>query len=920
MKPLRLTMRAFGPYAGIVEAPLEDFGESGLYLITGDTGAGKTTIFDAITFALYGEASGKTRDGGMLRSDYASPADKTEVELSFRYRGEEYTVIRNPQYTRPKARGTGETTEPAGATLVYPDGRVIAGARQVTDAVTDLIGMDRAQFSQVVMIAQGDFLQLLLADTKARAKIFRRIFSTEGCQRFQLALKDRARDAARAYDDLKKSIGQYIGQIVCEGEGVQALADARDAGNVHALDELLALLEQAVQVDREAVAAQDAELDGLRQTLEALAGQVRQAERDAALRAQVADGERRKTELKQELAACESAYQAEITRAAERQTIAARIARQEAALPAYGELEQAQEALRQAEADAQKAEAALLKAKTEQEQAAQRRAALQGRREKWQDAPVLLEQARARETKAAAHLDALGGLTGQCNAARAAAKAYRESQAAFVAAQQKSERLDAGFRDQERAFLCEQAGVLAQALAPGAPCPVCGSREHPAPAALSGAAVTEQQLEQARTAAGTARREAAEASGKAASARAEAETRKARLIQDAQKILGAVSLDGLRGRLTAEIERVKAEGAALAREVETLEQRARTLKACEAELARLDAAGQQRAEALAALERTHTACVQQQVARRAAVDTLRAQLAFTSRTDAEKAVKQDKAALNALEEALETAESALRERERELAAHTAALETLRRQLPEGVPADLAALRAQYQAREDARRALDAVRAARYSRWDTNERLLERLRAQGRALAEQERACLTLSRLSDTANGELAGRQKLAFENYILAFYFDQVVAAANERFHDMTGGQYRLVRRQEASGLRQQTGLELDVLDYYTGKQRSVRTLSGGESFQASLSLALGLSDVIQRAAGGVEIDAMFIDEGFGSLDEEALDQAMNILARLTDGQRLVGIISHVAELRSRLDKKIIVTRSRAGSSLRLEV
>ena len=533
---------------------------------------------------------------------------------------------------------------------------------------------------------------------------------------------------------------------------------------------------------------------------------------------------------------------------------------------------------------------------------------------------MLLEQARARETKAAAHLDALGGLAGQYNAARAAAKAYRESQAAFVAAQQKSERLDAGFREQERAFLCEQAGVLAQALAPGAPCPVCGSREHPAPAALSGAAVTEQQLEQARTAAGTARREAAEASGKAASARAEAETRKARLLEDAEKILGAVSLDGLRGRLTAEIERVKAEGAALVREVETLEQRARTLKACEAELARLDAAGQQRAEALAALERTHTACVQQQAARRAAVDTLRAQLAFISRTDAEKAVKQDKAALNALEKALETAESALRERQRELAAHTAALDTLRRQLPEGVPADLAALRAQYQAREDARRALDAVRSARYSRWDTNERLLERLRAQGRALGEQERACLTLSRLSDTANGELAGRQKLAFENYILAFYFDQVVAAANERFHDMTGGQYRLVRRQEASGLRQQTGLELDVLDYYTGKQRSVRTLSGGESFQASLSLALGLSDVIQRAAGGVEIDAMFIDEGFGSLDEEALDQAMNILARLTDGQRLVGIISHVAELRSRLDKKIIVTRGRAGSSLRLEV
>ena len=919
MKPLKLMMRAFGPYAGAVEVSFEDFGESGLYLITGDTGAGKTTIFDAIAFALYGEASGRNRDGAMLRSDYAAPADKTEVELTFRYRGEIYRVTRNPQYTRPKTRGTGQTTEPAGAALTYPDGRVLTGAKQVTEAITDLIGIDRAQFSQIVMIAQGDFLQLLLADTKERAKIFRRIFSTESCQRFQMQLKEKSHAAMREYEDLKKSIAQYISQIVCDAESMPALAAAREAGNVHALDEVLALLAQAVEDDRAAVCAVDGELDEVRRTLETLSGQIGQAEQQAALRTQIAEGARKQSELESCQAALEAAYEAQAARADERQTLAARIAQQQAALPSYDALERAQEELVRAQRAAAHAKSARDQAQAEQTRAAVRREQVQAARDAVQDAPVLLEQARAQQEKNQNRLHALGELAEKFNAANRAVREFRQSQTVYLGAQEESDRAAERFRAMERAFLREQAGILASGLVPDAPCPVCGSRTHPAPAALSEEAVTEQQLEQARADSETARRKAVETSGKSASLRAAAETLKGQLLQDAAAVLGEVPEGGLRAALSAALEQAKAERDALEKTVRTLTGQTETLAACDRELKELDAAAVQRTETLAALERTCQESAQQQTAHSATVQTLRAQLAFPSKQEAETALKRDESAWNALEAALKKAEAARSQGADLLSRHIAALQTLREQVSEGAAADLPALRAQYQAQDSMRKTREAARAVRYARWDTNEKLLVCLREREKSMQTQEKTCLMLARLSDTANGELAGRQKLAFENYILAFYFDQIIAAANERFHYMTSGQYRLVRRQEASGLRAQTGLELDVLDYYTGKQRSVRTLSGGESFKASLSLALGLSDVIQRSAGGVEIDAMFIDEGFGSLDEESLDQAMNILTGLTDGQRLVGIISHVAELRSRLDKKIIVTRGKTGSSLRME-
>ena len=216
MRPLKLTISAFGPYAGKTELDFSELGENGLYLITGDTGAGKTTLFDAIAFALYGEPSGTTRDTSMFRSKYAAPDTDTYVELDFAYNGKMYNIIRNPEYQRPKKRGEGFTSQKPDATLTYPDNRLVTGSPQVTKVIEELIGLDCSQFSQIAMIAQGDFLKLLIASTKERQEIFRQIFQTKNFETLQYRLKSESAALSNQYQDIQKSIEQYIDGIVCE--------------------------------------------------------------------------------------------------------------------------------------------------------------------------------------------------------------------------------------------------------------------------------------------------------------------------------------------------------------------------------------------------------------------------------------------------------------------------------------------------------------------------------------------------------------------------------------------------------------------------------------------------------------------------------------------------------------------------------
>ncbi|MCR5295145.1 MAG: AAA family ATPase [Lachnospiraceae bacterium] len=1193
MRPIRLELSAFGPYAGRTLLDFEKLGKSGLYLISGDTGAGKTTIFDGITYALYGEASGQTRDAGMFRSKYASPETPTEVRLTFLYRGKEYTVRRNPEYDRPKKSGRGFTTQKAAAELTMPDGSVVTKNAEVREKIREILGIDRSQFTQIAMIAQGDFLKLLLADTRERQAIFRQIFETNYYQLFQERLKKETAEIEGKCADRKKSIRQYLSGIKC-GEENAAAEEAEKAreGKLPA-DAIISLLHSLIREDTEAQARLNERIAETKRRLESIRGELQQAEqlekwsadlqkleaelagragevrsreeawelakekqpeierlaedisarksefpkyakreelrkiqaegagklhleneKKEAAEKSLAAGRESLEEKRKERGKLENAgelrerlegkkkeaetrfgewkerrrqlmdYKASAERRrekgesllalkarldeaeagqAEAETLQKEIARIEAELPEYGKVDKTRRELRAAGKELEK-NAALKEQETANYAACERALeACENELRELSDAEAKREQAsglsaqlKERERRLGKLLEILAGhkqLGGQYNKAK---ETYLTAAAKADASQKRHQKL-------YRAFLNEQAGILAESLLPGEPCPVCGSLEHPHPAGKSPEAPTEAALKSAETKAKKDSETAEENSRKAGELRAamnakreeaegvigelladcpfeEAETRAAGLkketgkalaaalsqleeqdkriarreqlekerparkesfgksreaLQDLEKKAAAIAagseslekqLKELAAKLTYGTRRAaeKAQGEKAARQgeiKERLEQARKAYDACREELSRLDgqlaqmretlslseedrnalsellekteremeAEGRKIAglgekigienrrlerkkeldeqipkaeqmqkkqeEALEELKRALEELSRKQETRQAEIEACSGELAFGSEQEARQQQEEDIRRKESYEKAIEESKKLYDEGLKELAAGKGRADLLKKQISEKELPEKAKLMAEQEELEKRGRAEGEKDKQLFNRLKNNTEILEAIKDGTAALSKLERRYQWVRALSDTANGRLAGKEKIMLETYVQTTYFDRIIARANRRFLAMSGNQYELKRRKTAESNLSQSGLELDVLDHYNGTQRSVRTLSGGESFKASLSLALGLSDEIQSSAGGIRLDTMFVDEGFGSLDEESLRQAIRTLLDLSESSRLVGIISHVAELKERIDRQILVTKEKTGGS-----
>lgn len=914
MRPLKLTLSAFGPYAEKTVLELERLGTRGLYLITGDTGAGKTTIFDAITYALYGEGSGQNREPGMFRSKYANGQTPTFAELQFACGEKIYTVKRNPEYERPKSRGEGLTTQRAEAELLYPNGRILTKQREVDSAIAEIVGLNRSQFLQIAMIAQGDFLKLLLAPTEERKKIFRQIFKT---QRFE-ALQERLKaDCSGLYNrcvDIQSSLSQYLNEVtVAESSPLaQSLTQAK-LGELP-LDEGVELILQLIKKDDDLEKSAEKELIKTEAGLTAVQEVLLNIERREKTAAALKQSGQKLLAAKESLAALKTALQSAEAAAQKAEEFKEQRARLTAELPRYPALEQLKSQINAQEeglaAQAQQLKTAVQNcteketklAENKQEQ--ERLLAARGEKER-----LLLNKEQANR-----RLSSLTALENSLQRHARAKATLALLQGEYLKAAEQQGVLLAAYHQKNVAFFKEQAGILAKSLKPGTPCPVCGALQHPQPAASSAAAPSEAELQEAEQQAEAARTAAAEKSKECAAKKAELEALESALQSAVNELWPGIEPFTAVKKLTPEKQQLTARLAELNTALEQAEQGAQRSEQLSGEVLLLEQELQGLKEQTQALKQSQAAENAVLLAKRAQYQKEKAALSFFTTAGAETRLAELTKQISAAAAALETARGNLLAKEKQVAELNAAVAEQKNLLAGEPAAEPEPERQKQQLLAQKQALLEQIKTV-HARLLVNRGALQSITKKQGQLQAAEQEYRLVRALSNTANGNLAGKEKVMLETFVQMAYFDRIIARANLRLLAMSGGQYELSRQKTAENNRSQSGLELEVTDHYNGTKRSVKTLSGGESFQASLSLALGLSDEVQASAGGVRIDTLFVDEGFGSLDEEALEQAVRTLAELAGEERLVGIISHVGALKNRIDQQIVVTKLPTGGS-----
>ena len=922
MRPIKLTISAFGPYAKETEIILDELGERGLYLITGDTGAGKTTIFDAIAFALYGEASGNEREPGMLRSKYADPKTPTFVELDFLYQGQIYHIRRNPEYMRPKDRGEGMTLQRADAVLEFPDDRLpVTKAKEVTKAVTELIGLDRGQFTQIAMLAQGDFMKLLFSKTEERSKIFREIFHTRPYLAFQEKMKNASSKMQEQYEDVSKSILQYMKDISCDEDDVLAadVKKIRESKAVVHADKVLELLETLTDQDADSVKEKKKNLTKIEKDLEELNQRIGKAEAVIRAKKELEKAEQTIAEKTPTLEELEVALE-EQKKVPERERLAEEIGKRQEKLAEYDELKKLQKQIKELEKQIE-----ILKGRESQyqEKKAQMQAQLEQKKnllEQLKDAEIKVLKVTAEQKEVSVRKEAAEDILIQYKRYQRQKKSVEEAQKAYLVMQEECTERKTQLAWMERAFLDEQAGILAKVLKAGEPCPVCGSIHHPCPAQMTEGAPEKEELEKYRKETADVEKKTNDASLSANAKLVQLKALEEEIKKSVKSFDSSIQEEEIEKSLTFIGQQMNALGEAekdLRKKLEVAKEAVADKQKLETEIPELEQMQkklqeeeQERKNQLLVSERDKANIEEQAV-------KVRGKLEFPEKAEAEQKIKELEKRKKEMDKNLDVAQKAFRECSQTVEAAKTKKKTLEKQIAGNKETDMEELVQARQEVSGAKKELQKQMDTLKIRYETNQKILHEIDKQSAKLLELERNWTQVREISDTVNGKIKGgsKEKIKFETYIQTNYFDRIIARANTRFMVMSGGQYELKRQTNTDDRKSQSGLELNVIDHYNGSERSVKTLSGGESFKASLSLALGLSDEIQASAGGIQLDTMFVDEGFGSLDEESLEQAMKALNGLTEGNRLVGIISHVQELKLRIDKQIVVTKEKAGGS-----
>lgn len=954
MRPTELTISAFGPYAGEMRLDLTSLGEQGVYLITGDTGAGKTTIFDAITFALYGNASGEGRRPRMLRSKYASAHTKTFVEMKFIYNEQEYLVRRSPEYMRAKQRGEGETRERPDGALHLPGGRVVSGDKPVTREIEALLGLDREQFTQIGMLAQGSFSRLLSGRTEDRGTIFREIFKTGAYRKLQEQLKDSARSLYGQYCDSRRQIEQYTSGVITD-ESREDLGLRWKEASDGSLETALELLTQMVEGDEEETTALAGEMKEVREKLADIGVGLGKSQAVVGLFADMMESAGQLKELEPVCKEAGLLFHEEKGRQKERDGILSSITKMEESLKIYSQLH---ELKKEEEICGRELKKWMETAETASREELLWRERLLGDERELEELKHSGEEYQA----AIADRQRLGEYRERVCVLGQELEAYRGGLTQLKAARETYQRADekrrlaeGRYRELYQHFLDNQAGILASELVDGSPCPVCGSKNHPAPACEREGVgeITKEQVDKAGALAEDEGRKAEAFSLEAGTLSGRLESRYARMKEQIdrevstwkagwkEKIL-AMEGEGIEGpsaresflgvwgtmleKLNLQLELQEEKSRDRVNQLKKQTERRQFLEEKRPSVQdsmELAGAKKQQAQGILIQKQTRLEELRRQI------EDIAVSLPYEDRGEADRELARMKQGLRERESAFRTAQERYETAARMAEDARARLGALNRRLEgegvflqgedlpscqEGAKARVRELTVQQQEVKARLEDLEKRQNKLHLRLETNRMAKVNILKQKDSMEEIQSRWNWVKSLSDTASGEVAGKEKITLETYVQMACFERIIDRANTRLMVMSGGQYELKRCTEDDN-RGKSGLGLNVIDHYNGTERSVKTLSGGESFQASLSLALGLSDEIQAQAGGIRLDTLFVDEGFGSLDEETLKLAMKALGDLAEGRRLVGIISHVSELKTRIDRQIVVVKERSGGS-----
>lgn len=870
MKPAKIILSAFGPYAGLAEIDFSLLGENGLFLIAGDTGAGKTTIFDAISFALYGEASGgkERRKNKSFRSDYASSKTETYVELTFTHKGQTWTIRRNPEYLRAKKSGEGTTTQTANAEMNCVESKeYIYGLADVNARVHELLGLTQDQFTQTVMIAQGDFLKILNAASDERKKLFQKLFNTG----FYDAVRNKLQEMNSACNKEQERLNTHITiaskKISPDADFAEKELLQQYCSDPKYAELLLETLSRLIEREKEKqsqLASQKAKLELLRREATV------QRENGKALNLQFAEY-RKSCDALQELLA----RQEEIEEMKE-QLICARNAQQ---------LRPAQALLKNTDEELKLQRQELLKAEQRMTEAAPKiplaETGLNEALSHQGEADTLLQRARLLE-------DLIPTLTELRNHQ----KEQQKMQTELLSITAESREADETYSAAKEAYYLSQAGIFASTLEADQPCPVCGSIEHPNPARLSATAVTQEELDIAEK-----RRRDAEGRLRATSEKLAALSAK---IAADEKRLAAFELDEKDTELTVR------------KRANELNKNARqyreAIDACRKILHDLQLQFRENEAKAQGIQKQVETLVSKLSQQQQEFEASLIEYGFSDSEDFERSIMT--------ESAMSKLEKTIRLHNEQKQSLKDQVSKLEEKLDDKEPVDLSALESREKELDQAQKQADTDERSIAAKVMLHEGVYDEISAACRQRKRKEEHWAVVRDLFDCCSGKAGGnrRAKLTFEAYVQQYYFKQIVAAANKRLTVLTDGVFTLRCKEEAADRVHQSGLDLDVLDRSTGQWRDVSTLSGGESFLASLALALGLSDVVQGQSGAIRMEAMFIDEGFGTLDENALRNSLRVLNDLADGKRLVGIISHVQDLEEKIERQIVVSKTLKGS------